>query len=100
MDGMVGGGIYLSPMREDLILEWGESPTSPNFHTAFSTSIVLVRFSLQFRLPTLPKSSPFSRRLQPSFPHTPTPTPSLSSHFATVSIAYPPTDDIALNLSR
>jgi len=68
MDGMVGGGIYLGPMREDLILEWGESPTSPNFHTAFSTLIVLVRFSLQFRLPTLPKSPPFSPRLQPSFP--------------------------------
>jgi hypothetical protein len=50
MDGMVGRGIYLGVMREDLIsvlsLEWGESPKSPNFHTA------VVRFSLDFRLPT------------------------------------------------
>jgi len=72
MDGMVGGGIYLGPMREDLILEWGESTslTSPNFHTAFSTSIVLVlvRFSLQFRLPTLPKSSPIFSSSPAIFP--------------------------------
>jgi hypothetical protein len=38
---MLGRGIYLGPMREDLIissLEWGTPSQSPNFHTAFSTT--------------------------------------------------------------
>jgi hypothetical protein len=41
-----------------LLLENGANiPKTPNFHTAFSSLCpVLVRSSLQFRLPTLPKS--------------------------------------------
>jgi hypothetical protein len=49
---MLGRGIYLGPMREDLIistLEWGTPSQSPNFHTAFSTTPF--DFSLQFRVP-------------------------------------------------
>jgi len=89
MDGMVGGGIYLGPMREDLILEWGESPTSPNFHTALLTSIVPFDSRSNFASQLSLNRPHFLVVLRPSFPHTPTPTPSLSSQFAIVSIAYP-----------
>jgi hypothetical protein len=53
MDGLLGRGYLFVPdtggSDRFLLLEWGEYPRTPNFHTAFSSpSSVLVRFSSDF----------------------------------------------------
>lgn len=58
MDGLLGRGIYLGPILEDLITfsysNGANIPNPPNF-----TRPSRARSSLQFRIPTLPKSFHF-----------------------------------------
>ena len=61
LDGLLGRGIYLGPILEDLIAFFYSNganiPKPPIFTRPSRVSCpVLVRSSLRFRLPTLPKS--------------------------------------------